>query len=68
MSENRQKYNKILKRVNNANELFEKHTGDYCEKYLPDYNKLVYQLGVLIKQIEAEEKVTLTPNEVLGGL
>jgi hypothetical protein len=68
LSENRTRYNEILARVNKANELFEGHTPEYCEKYLPDYNKLVWELGILIKKIEYEEGVILTPKQVLEGV
>lgn len=67
MSVLKQQYNKVLEREKKAEEFFNKASSEDVDKWLPEYNKIICNLGTLALKIKKEYGKELTKDEYLEG-
>lgn len=61
------KYNIVLAREKKAEKWMKTATGEQVDKWLPEYNKIVKELGGLMIDIEKELGRDMTTDETLNG-
>lgn len=63
----KQEYNTVLTREKKAEVWISKATNEQIDKWLPEYDKIIRQLGSIIIKIENTENIKLTDKEILNG-
>ena len=63
----KQQYNEVLKRQKKADDFYNKASSEDADKWLPEYNKIIRNLGTLAYKIEKIEGRELTRDEYLEG-